>query len=96
MRLQLCSMVASVKRLFAASPFARAEEIYVLTNNSVTSAYNSNFGRIDPSKGTYSSIASLPGNVWNLAYNPTTGDFFTTEGLQSNSDLRTLTTTGML
>ena len=96
MRLQLRSMVATVALPFAASPFARAEEIDVLTNNSGASTYHTNFGRIEPSNGTYTPIASLAGNAWNLACNPTTGNYITTAGLQSNANLRILTTTSML
>lgn len=72
-------------------------DIYVLTNNAlVNGSPSTNFGRIDSATGAYTSIASLAGDVGNLAWNPVAGTFFVTAGLNSTTTLRTLTTTGTL
>lgn len=79
------------------SPLAHAVDIYVLTNDTqFAGAGSTDFGRIDTATGDYTSIASLSGDVWNLAWNATAGNFFVTTGAQSNTELRTLTTSGTL
>lgn len=72
---------------------AGALEIYVLTNdNSDTNATNTNFGRIDTTSGAYTSIASLSGDVWNLAWDPALGQFYVS--VDFSTALATLTTGG--
>ncbi len=77
---------------------APAVDIFVLTNNAQNDgSANTNFGRIDSDTGSYSSIASLTGDIWNLAWNSTTDEFYATAAVGSaNSNLRTLTQTGTL
>jgi hypothetical protein len=86
--------------LLAGSSPLPAVDIYVLTNNSkatpISGASATDFGRVDSATGAYTSIASLTGNVWNLAWNPNAGNFFATEGIDSTANLQTLTTTGAL
>ncbi len=101
MRLQLRSLVAAVALsllvLLAGSASVPAADIYVLSNNFATSgASATDFGRVDSATGAYTSIASLTGNVWNLAWNTNAGNFFATETSNARTDLHTITTTGSL
>ncbi len=82
--------------LLAGSASVPAVDLYVLTNNATNSDTSTDFGRVDSATGAYTSIASLTGDVWNLAWNPNAGNFFATEGASPTSTLRTLTSTGTL
>jgi len=90
MRVSLRSLLALVA-LGIVSPMAGAADIYVLANNnSMYGEANTGFGKIDSTSGAYTQIASLPGDVWNLAWNPAAGNFFVTEGgSPAASSLRT-------
>ena len=82
--------------LLAGSASVPAVDLYVLSNgNTAGGATATDFGRVDSATGAYTSIASLTGDVWNLAWNPNAGNFFATEGANS-ATLRTLTSTGTL
>lgn len=101
MRLQLRSLVAAVALsllvLLAGSASLPAVDLYVLSNGSSAGpAPATDFGRVDSATGAYTSIASLTGNDWNLAWNPNAGNFFATVGTSASTNLRTLTTTGTL
>jgi hypothetical protein len=83
--------------LLAGSASLPAVDLYVLSNDNFTgNASATDFGRVDSATGAYTSIASLTGNIWNLAWNPNAGNFFATAGSNSSTNLRTLTTTGTL
>ena len=82
--------------LLAGSASVPAVDLYVLSNNNPQGGASvTDFGRVDSATGAYTSIASLTGNIWNLAWNPNAGNFFATEGANS-ATLRTLTSTGTL
>jgi hypothetical protein len=83
--------------LLAGSASLPAVDIFVLTNNAnANGSTSTDFGRIDSATGNYSSIASLPRDVWNLSWNPAAGSFYVTMDSGSPATLRTLTTTGTL
>ena len=94
---RLGQMALGLLVLVAGSASVPAADIYVLSNgSSAGSASATDFGRVDSATGAYTSIASLTGDIWNLAWNPNAGNFFATEGSISTSVLRTLTSTGTL
>jgi len=96
MRVTLRSLLTLIA-LGCVSPMTHAADIYVLTNNEIiVGSTNTNFGRIDTTNGAYTQIATLTGDVWNLAWNPAAGNFFVTEGTGTAATLRTLTPTGTL
>jgi hypothetical protein len=90
--------VLTLACLFGFGHAALAVDLYVLSNNTIAlGSASTDFGRIDSKTGTYTSIASLSGDVWNLAWNPSAGNFFTTtNNIIFESNLSTLTTGGAL
>ena len=95
MRKHLATLLAAMASMIFAGAEARAENIYVLTNNvDDLDGTVTDFGRIDSVTGVYSSIASLTGAIGNLTWNPTAGNFFATAA--NTATLRTLSTTGTL
>ena len=81
---------------------AVAATLYVLNNASQSNSLVGNSTRlatIDTVTGVFTPVQTLLSGtayVKDLAYNPTTGNFFTSGLVGTNSDLRTLTTAGVL
>jgi hypothetical protein len=81
---------------------ALAATLYVLTNNSRSNSTISNattFATIDTVTGVYTPVQTLLSGtsyVKNLAYDVNNNAFYTSAGTALNSDLRTLTTAGVL
>ena len=76
-----------------------ADLIYVTTNNNFSfNATDTHFGSIDPTTGVYTDIATITGNIGNLVWNESAGNFYATEGSNTASanTLRTLSTSGVL
>lgn len=96
MRLAIRNLLTLIL-LGSGNTLAHALEIYVLTNDQISGgAANTNFGIVNTTSGNYTSIANLAGDVWNLAWNETAGNFFVTEGTGVATTLRTLSKTGTL
>ena len=80
---------------------ALAGVLYVLGQPTIGNGVNqaTSFASIDTDTGTYTTITSnlLSGTTLaNLAYDPLLGSFYTSTGVNTTSDLRTVTTSGSL
>jgi len=85
---------------FAAGSRLQAAEIYVLTGNQSGSGNQAvGFGKIDSTTGNYTEIIANVGSgnqVSNLAWNVAASNFFVTENIGTDQNLRTLDTSGVL
>jgi len=95
-RLTFAALFATVILVF--SPFTRASEIYVLSNdNDFVFGTGMNFGKIDTTTGAYTNIQSIANpRILNLAWNPVAGNFYTTDSSGTTEYLKTLSTEGAL
>ena len=99
--LRLATLVLGVIAAVSGTSAARAVDIYVLTGADIGEFTNisTDFGKIDTTTGQYSLIKSgVAGSniVEGLAWNPNSGNFFTTENKSASTTLRTIELNGNL
>jgi hypothetical protein len=100
--LLLANLTAALAGLlpFGAGSRLQAAEIYVLTGNQSGSGNQAvGFGKIDSTTGNYTEIIANVGSgnqVSNLAWNVAASNFFVTENIHTDQNLRTLDTFGVL
>ena len=100
--LLLANLTAALAVLlpFGAGSRLQAAEIYVLTGNQSGGGNQAvGFGKIDSTTGSFTEINPNVGSgnqVSNLAWNVAASNFFVTENVGTNQNLRTLDTAGVL